>query len=185
MENKKGIYLAAYKALHKNYNIIYQDINNTRDIGGDMLDVDLSPYDFIIATPPCNWWSKANPYYYKSEYSLKTRHLLPLIIIKLATLGKPFIVENVKNIKRMSENGIFKICDEYNVFVYVVGRHIYFTNIFINLNCKQHFDFKNGGILINNDGHRQGGENVYNVIEIFLKYIHEYTFQLFCKGDVL
>lgn len=31
----KIIYLAAYKAEHPNWNIIYQDINGKRDIGGD------------------------------------------------------------------------------------------------------------------------------------------------------
>ena len=40
-----GIYLASYKALHENHNIVYQDINGQRDIGGDMMDIDLSPYE--------------------------------------------------------------------------------------------------------------------------------------------
>lgn len=52
---KKGIYLAAFKANHPNHNITYQDINGLRDIDGDMLQTDLTPYDFIIATPPCNY----------------------------------------------------------------------------------------------------------------------------------
>lgn len=30
----KGIYLASYEALHPNYDIVYQDINNKRDLGG-------------------------------------------------------------------------------------------------------------------------------------------------------
>ena len=38
----KGIYLAAYKANHPNYNIDYQDINGKRDIDGDMLTVNRS-----------------------------------------------------------------------------------------------------------------------------------------------
>ena len=92
----KGIYLAAGRALHPNHDIIYQDIDGKRDIGGDMLDIDISKYDYVIATPPCNWWSKANPYYWRSEYALKTRHLLPLILIKLAKADIPFVVECVK-----------------------------------------------------------------------------------------
>ena len=72
----RGIYLAAYKAMHPNHDIVYQDINGKRDIGGDMMEVDLTPYDFIIATPPCNWWSRANWRRDSSEYSLKTKHLL-------------------------------------------------------------------------------------------------------------
>ena len=56
---KKGIYLGSFTALHPNYNIIYQDINNKRDLGGDMKYIDIDNYDFIICTPPCNFWSKA------------------------------------------------------------------------------------------------------------------------------
>ena len=93
----KGIYLASFKAYHPNYDLAYQDINGKRDIGGDMMDIDLTPYDFIIATPPCNWYSKANYRRNVSEYALKTKHLLPDIIAKLYQLGKPFIVENVQN----------------------------------------------------------------------------------------
>lgn len=80
---------------------MYQDINGKRDIDGDMLDVDVSRYDYIIATPPCNWWSQANPYYWKSEYALKTRHLLPLMLIKLGKQDKPFVIECVKKPKEI------------------------------------------------------------------------------------
>ena len=170
----KGIYLAACKARHKDYDIIYQDIDKKYncDLDGDMLDIDLTPYDYLIATPPCNWWSIANPYYWYSEYALKTRHLLPLILIKFAKSGKPFIVENVKNIKRYKENRIFDICNKFNIKYQIVGRHIYFTNLEIDLQCPQIQDFKYGGVRVNNDGYNQGGTNVHNVIEIWLKYIH-------------
>lgn len=46
----KGIYLASFTASHPGYEIIYQDINGERDLPGDMMDIDLTPYDFIIAT---------------------------------------------------------------------------------------------------------------------------------------
>lgn len=169
----KGIYLAACKARHLNYDIDYQDIDKKYgcSIGGDMLDIDLSNYDYVIATPPCNWWSKANPYYWFSEYALKTRHLLPLTLIKLAKSGKPFIVENVKNIKRFKENRIFDICTKFNIYWQTVGRHIYFTDKVLDLNCPQIQDFKYGGVRVNNDGYNQGGTNVHNVIEIWLKNI--------------
>ena len=42
----------------------------------------------------------------------------------------------------------------------------------MGLQCYQQQDFKYGGKRINNDGYNQGGKNVFNVIEIFLKYIH-------------
>lgn len=73
----KIIYLAAFKAHHPNWNMVYQDINGKRDIAGDMLEIDLTPYDVIIATPPCNYYSRANYRRETSEYSQKTKHLLP------------------------------------------------------------------------------------------------------------
>lgn len=167
-----GIYLGACKAYHLGYKMVYQDINNKRDLGGDMLDINLDGYDYIIATPPCNWWSQANPYYWFSEYALKTRHLLPLILIKLSKLGKPYIVECVKNVKRYTENGIFRICEKFGIKYQIVGRHIYFSNIDVSLDCPQIQDFKYGGVRVNNDGYNQGGTNVHNCIEIWLKYIH-------------
>lgn len=170
----KGIYLAACKARHPKWDIVYQDIDKKFDcdIGGDMLDVDLSLYDFIIATPPCNWYSKSNPYYFESEYALKTMPLLPLILLKLIKLGKPFIVENVRNDVKIAAIGIFKLCEKYNVYVKYVGRHTYFTNIFCDLTVIQHQDFINGGKRINNDGYNQGGSNVHEVIEAWLTVIH-------------
>jgi site-specific DNA-cytosine methylase len=170
----KGIYLASCKARHEKYDLIYNDIDPKYkpDIVGDMLQVDLTPYDFIIASPPCNWWSKANPYYKTSKYALETKHLLPDTIIKLSESGKPFIIENVKNIKRMAENGIFDLINKYGLFYQFVGRHIYIYNGFlIDLNCEQIQDFVYGGKRVNKDGYNQGGTNVYNVIEIWLKQI--------------
>ena len=174
-ERMKGIYLASCKARHKKYNLIYNDIDPKYkpDIVGDMLQVDLTPYDYIIASPPCNWWSKANPYYKTSKYALETKHLLPDTIIKLSESGKPFIIENVKNIKRMAENGIFDLINRYGLFYQFVGRHIYIYNgLLIDLNCKQIQDFIYGGKRVNKDGYNQGGTNVYNVIEIWLKQIN-------------
>ena len=171
----KGIYLASCKARHEKYNLIYNDIDPKYkpDIVGDMLQVDLTPYDFIIASPPCNWWSKANPYYKTSKYALETKHLLPDTIIKLSESGKPFIIENVKNIKRMAENGIFDLINNYGLFYQFVGRHIYIYNgLLIDLNCEQIQDFVYGGKRVNKDGYNQGGTNVYNVIEIWLKQIN-------------
>lgn len=172
----KGIYLGACRARHPSYDLVYQDINPKfhPDITGDMLCIDLEPYDFIIATPPCNYWSKANPYYWYSLYALKTFHLLPSILIKLKLSGKPFLVENVKNIKRMRELHIFDICSKFNINVLFVGRHTYFTNLeFVDLNCPQQQDFVYGGKRVNDDGYNQGGKNVHDVVEIWLSYVKE------------
>ena len=161
----KGIYLASYKANHQNYDIVYQDINGERDIGGDMLGIDLSFYDFIIATPPCNYWSRANYRRETSDYSQKTKHLLPDIIDKLIKLNKPFIVENVRNYKLFNEYDLFnKDC-----FIYEIGRHTYWTNIVFNgSNIKQ----KNDNIHNISLKDRQGGFNVYNVIEYWLEIVN-------------
>lgn len=124
----KSIYLGAYEALHKDFDIVYQDINGKRDIGGDMMNVDLSPYDFVIATPPCNFWSIARGNRC-SQYSLDTKHLLPDIIKRLSKTNKFYVVENVINKKRFIENGIYEIAEAAKCFIYYIGRHTYFTNI--------------------------------------------------------
>lgn len=173
----KGLYLAACKARHPNHDIVYQDIDPKYqcELGGDMLAVDLEGYDYFIASPPCNYWSKANPYYWYSPYALGTMHLLPCILIKLAKLQKPFLVENVKNLERMRSMHIFQLCDKFNIFVYFVGRHTYFTNLpFIDLSCPQTYDFTNRGVDISGERYgkrNQGGKNVHLVVEAWLSYV--------------
>jgi len=177
----KGIYLGAYEALHPEFDIVYQDINGKRDLGGDMMDIDLSPYDFIIATPPCNYWSIARGNRC-SQYSLDTKHLLPDIIQKLAKNGKPYVVENVRNNKRFWAEGVMTIAiNAPQCYIYYIGRHTYFTNIFLTeeevneLEKQQRQDFKYGGkVIMYNDmsnKKHQGGYNVHLVIDYFLKKI--------------
>ena len=143
-----------------------------------MMDIDLSNYDFIIATPPCNWWSRANYRRNSSEYALKTKHLLPDILHKLCQIeDKPWIVENVRNKTRFKDNGLLDL----PCFTYFVGRHTYWSNIRlklsdINLLQKAITDYKNGKKRYlssqNLPRHlRQGGEEVHQVIERFLKTI--------------
>lgn len=174
----KGIYLASYKALHPDYDIVYQDINGKRDLSGDMMGINLYSYDFIIATPPCNYWSKARGNRC-SQYSLDTKHLLPDILYKLCSQGKPFIVENVKNRKRFLSFGLY----DFPCQVFEIGRHTYWTNVFfdksdieeLNNMCRQ--DFKYGGKVILYDDMKnkehQGGYNVHIVVEKFLEKIHQ------------
>ena len=170
--NKKIIYLGAGQAKHNEYDIVYQDINGKRDLAGDMLDVDLTNYDVIIATPPCNFWSRARGNRC-SQYSLDTKHLLPDIIDKCVKLNKPFIIENTKNDKRMEEHHIIPRTD---CFYFKLNRHIYFTNILFDYsNLEQRQDFKYGGKVIKYDDmdnlYHQGGYNVHNVIGKFLQEV--------------
>lgn len=168
----KGIYLASYTAYHENHDIVYQDILGNRDIGGDMMDVDLSPYDYIIATPPCNYWSRANYRRESSEYALKTKHLLIDILNKLCNQSKPFIVENVLNSK------LFKLYGLYNLpcYIHKVGRHTYWTNIKIDFSSivQKAKTIKRDGKTIYLSSQnlprnkRQGGEEVHEVIEYWI-----------------
>jgi len=161
---KKGIYLASYKANHPNHHIIYQDINGKRDLGGDMMDIDLNPYDFIIATPPCNYYSKANYRRETSEYSQKTKHLLPSILKKLYEefFDKPFIVENVIN------NSLIPHDYDDKLFVYKAGGHTYWSNVLINVSDLE-FEKQNKQNVWR--GKRQGGINVHLVIEKFIQTV--------------
>lgn len=174
----KEIYLASFTAYHPGYDIVYQDINGLRDIGGDMMDVDLSPYDYIIATPPCNYWSRANYRRETSVYAQQTKHLLPGILKKLITMNKPFIVENVRNDRMFKQYHLF---DYLSVYVYRIGRHTYWTNVKLDVsNIVQipKVDFKNGKRRWLSSQHlprnkRQGGEEVHQVIDRFLQTIKE------------
>lgn len=163
----KIIYLGARKSRLNYKNITYNDIDKkfNCDLICDMLNIDLNEYDIIIATPPCNFWSRAN-HKLDSEYSQKTKHLLPDILKKCCKLDKPFIIENVRNIPRFDKFGIFDIASNFGIYIYEVGRHTYFTNIFSNLNCTQTFDYNSQGIRLKKN--IQGGENVEKVLNIWL-----------------
>lgn len=149
-----------------------------------MMDIDLTPYDFIIATPPCNYWSIARGNRC-SQYSLDTKHLLPDIITKLSKSNKPYVIENVVNKKRFREHGIYDIAEEAHCFIYYIGRHTYFTNVELTqeevdeLNKQNRQDFKYHGQVIKYDDMQnkkhQGGYNVHLVIDYFLNKIRGET----------
>jgi site-specific DNA-cytosine methylase len=162
---KKVLYLASGHGIinHVDYEITYQDKYVNRDVIGDMLEIDLTNYDIIIATPPCNYWSRANYRRETSKYSQETKHLLPDILKKLNNQSKPFIVENVINKERMKD-----IISSSNCYYYEHGRHCYFSNILLNLsNVEQNVEYIQN---IGSKNHsRQGGKNVKNVFEYFLE----------------
>lgn len=164
----KILYLAAgHGVLDTRHELIYQDLFVERDIGGDMLNVDLSPYDLIIATPPCNYYSRANYRRDISSYSLLTKHLLPCIIKKCIRSGKPFIIENVRNDRIFNLIGLYKL----PCFYFTHGRHTYWTNnVFDATGIPQSYDFEYGGKPIQNlsSKERQGGTNVKLVLEHYI-----------------
>ena len=177
VEPPKIIYLAAFKAEHPRFDITYQDINGKRDVAGDMMEVDLTPYDIIIATPPCNWWSMANIGKYKGtpgKYAAETKHLLPSIISKCIEIDKPFIIENVRSKHEYKKHGLFN----FDCMVSEYGRHTYWTNIPFNPSgVKQIKDFvgamahKKFTYPTADNKNSQGGQNVHNVIDYWLDIV--------------
>jgi len=127
------------------------------------MGTDLTPYDVVIASPPCNYYSRANYRRETSEYSQKTKHLLPDILKKVEALGKPYLVENVRNMAKMGE-----IIEQSKGFVYFIGRHTYFTNVLLPSLSQEKDNIQNLSTVT-----RQGGKNVQEVIEIFLSQLEQ------------
>lgn len=161
----KIIYLAAGHAVLNNDNVTYNDYYIKRDLVCDMLVVDLAHYDILIASPPCNYYSKANYRRDKSSYSLMTKHLLPDILNKFINIDKPFIVENVINKKLMRT-----IIDKSNCYYFEIGRHCYFTNVF-GFSSYAHQIQKPDNIANLSKKARQGGKNVNTIFERFIEYV--------------
>lgn len=167
----KVIYLAAGKAQLKYENVVYNDYFLKRDLVCDMMQVDLSDFDILIATPPCNYYSRANSFRETSVYSQSTKHLLPDIIDKFIKTGKPFIVENVRNAPMFRKLGLY----DKNCFIYTHGRHTYWTNILINFsNIPQEHDFghKEGcKHVVRLKPYVQGGKNVNDCLDFWVETV--------------
>ena len=164
----KIIYLASHTAKLKYDNVVYNDIKGDVDIIGDMLKVDLTDYDILIATPPCNYYSRANYRRETSIYAQETKHLLPDILKKFYKTGKPFIVENVINKVLMRD-----IIDNHinNGFYYKEhGRHSYFMSHDIDVS-KLHQIKDN--VQNTSQNKRQGGYNVNIVLEYYIEKVKE------------
>lgn len=168
----KVIYLAAGRAKLKYANVVYNDYKVKRDLVCDMMSVDLADYDILIATPPCNYYSRANHVRETSVYAQETKHLLPDIIDKFIGTGKPFIVENVRNEPLFKKLGLYN----KNCFIYKHGRHTYWTNIMFDMSTiLQEFDFKQipGYGCVRLKSYVQGGRNVNDVLDYFIEVVNE------------
>ena len=160
------VYLACGLAKLNYSNVVYNDYIIERDMFCDMLEVDLSQFDILIATPPCNYFSKARGNKAPSNYAISTKHLLPDIIDKFIDTGKLFIVENVRNFPLFKKLGLF----DKNCFIYTHGRHTYWTNVMINFShIKQTYDFSYGDKKLIK--YVQGGQNVNSVLDFFVEYV--------------
>ena len=137
-----------------------------------MMAVNLEDYDILIATPPCNFYSRARGSNKSSDYALRTKHLLPDIIDKFLKTGKPFIVENVRNEPLFKKLGLY----EKNCYVYKHGRHTYWTNVLINFyGIPQKHDFKliPGYGCVRLEPYVQGGKNVNDVLDYFCYVVNK------------
>lgn len=166
----RAIYLAAGRASLKYSNVTYNDYKEQRDLVCDMMDVDLDKYDILIATPPCNYYSRANHKRETSTYAQATKHLLPDIIDKFIQTGKPFIVENVRNAPLFHKLGLY----DKDCFIYKHGRHTYWTNVLFNMQgIPQEFDFMSipsyGCVRLKS--YVQGGKNVNDVLDYFIEVV--------------
>lgn len=163
MSDLKVLYLAAGYGVVDFPGVVYQDKFVKRDIGGDMLEIDFNGFDVILASPPCNFYSKAVSFQRLSNYSLETKHLLPGILEKLEKSDKKYIVENVINKKRMKD---IILHSSSHYFEY--GRHSYFTNV--PFNCSN-FQFSKCNINNISSFSRQGAGGVNDIFKYFLQVV--------------
>lgn len=164
----KVIYLASGYAKLQEPGVVYNDLIIPRENKQDMLEVDLSLFDILIATPPCNFYSYARGCKIPSKYALSTAHLLLEIIIKFYHTDKPFIVENVTN--RTSLDFIWAMCADLGLYRFKHARHTYITNVRFDIgSVPKEFDFCKGGYFVNTFSDRQGGNQVSAILDLFVQ----------------
>lgn len=163
----KGVYLCARKHRIPGYNIVYNDIIEYPgiDLCVDALQIDFEKFDFIIATPPCNYWSRANWRRECSDVALSTKHLLPSILFKCIDSKKPFIVENVMNKTLFDANGLLSF------YVFTFGGHTFWTNVFMFIPDKSYAVRQNKQYVSREK--RDNNQNVDLIIKLFLETIHQ------------
>lgn len=159
----KGVYLASRKHRLADYDIVYNDIVNYKgiDLLCDMLEVNINDYDFVIATPPCNYYSRANWRRAVSPVAQETKHLLPSILKKLEGYTKPFIVENVCNSTLLPRTKFYE---------FDFGEHHFYTNVFMLVPDKSFAVKQNKQNVCRSK--RDGNYNVDLIIKLFLSIIY-------------
>lgn len=157
------LYLAAkeHRIVKEGFSFKYNDVVDYDGIDFlcDMLKVDISPYDVVLATPPCNWYSRANYRRDESPVALATKHLLPSIVDKLLATDKLFMVENV-----MNSTLIPKYHDRLYQFTW--GQHTFFTNVLLLVPHKSYEVAQHKAQM--QYGHRDDNYNVHYIFDLFL-----------------
>lgn len=158
----KGIYLCAREHRIPGYDIDYNDIVafSGIDIVDDLMNVDVSKYDYIIATPPCNYYSHANWRRDTSRIAQSTKHLLPYCLDLCLTQGKPFLIENVMN---------SRLLPKAECYQFDFGQHHFYTNVFMLIPDKSFAVRQNKQYTT--PSQRDGNYNVDFVIRLFLERI--------------
>lgn len=167
-----GIYLCSRKDRYDNFDIVYNDIDarylndltSSKRIVADCNFINYLDYDFIIATPPCNYYSRANYRRETSKYAQDTKHLLPTILNTCTDFDVPFIVENVLN-DSLLPHQYDKYCR-----VFDFGGHRFWTNVIFDISDLVPVKQNKQNVCRNK---RDGNANVHMVIERFLASIHK------------
>ena len=114
----------------------------------DWDSVDLQPYDFIWASPPCHAYSSATKP--SRSKGFKYPDLLEHVILKLQNSGKPFVVENVPQAPFQQS---FLLCGQ--MFNLNMKRHRrFYTNFFVF--CQPHPKHKFGVVRVWGHGDKGG-----------------------------
>lgn len=158
----KGVYLCSRAHRLPGYDIDYNDVEFYPGINllCDCMDVDLNGYDFVIATPPCNYYSRANWRRVYSDVAQSTKHLLPGILEKCQKFGKPFIIENVLNSSLLPKSEVYE---------FDFGQHHFYTNLFMFVPDKS-FAIRQNKQNVSRSK-RDGNYNVDFIIKLFLEVL--------------
>lgn len=148
-------------------NVTYNDLYIKRKNGlmCDCRDIDISKYDIVVASPPCNFWSKANYRRDSSNYAQLTK---PLLLYCIDLLRKypniPIIIENVRNLPLF-----MKHINLFDIYFVATGRHTYFSNRDIDFIKK--FKFEKSCNISNLSRKKREGD--LQVRTVFNRFIYE------------
>lgn len=87
----------------------------------DALTFDLSGYDFIWVSPPCQFGSDMTPAVFKSRHV----NLIPAMRARLLASGRPYVIENVRGARSHLRNPVMLCGAQLGLKVY---RHRYFES---------------------------------------------------------